>query len=127
MVDISEQEFKEYMHLKQKEEERKREIDEMIKEGIESVTKWRQDLNTTRGYASAFVKILYNEWEKRGNPEFFVLDRWSRVKEYLPDFLLERKNGKWFLKQYFRQLIREYGFWTKINRKYGIFEIRRVV
>lgn len=123
---ISDKEFKEYMALKIREEIRQQEINDLV-ENVKDTTKWRTNLNTTRGYASVFANILYKEWEKRGNPEYFVLDRWSRVKKYIPDFLMEKKKGKWYLKPYFRECLKDYGFRIKIDRKYGLFEIIRII
>jgi hypothetical protein len=90
--EISENEFKEYMALKRKDEIRQREIDKFIKEGVPSAKKWRKDLNTIRGWASVFAKVLEQEWERRGRPDTFVLDRWRIVQSYLPEKTLALKN-----------------------------------
>jgi len=123
MVEISEEEYREYMYLKRKEAERIRAIEETLKKGIPQFKKWREDLNSVRGYAAVFVKILNEEWEKRGQPDSFVLDRLRVVFQYLPDFLLTKKKGKIYIKKYFRECLRQYGWSVRIDHKYGLFEV----
>jgi len=126
MPEISENEWKEYMALKRKEEIRQKEIDELIKKGLPKIKKWRKDLNTTRGMASTFANILLREYERRGKPETFVLDRWKTVQEYLPPKLVVRNKHRFDLQNHFRMLLRKYGWSVRINHKLGLFEVTKI-
>jgi len=127
MPEITEAEYQEYIYLKKKEELRQQEIKKMVDRGPKIVKEWRQDLYSIRGFASVFALILEKEFERRGQPETFALDRWSVVKEYLTKKVLKKKQGKIILNEYFRKLLRDYGWSVTINRKYGLFEVRKII
>lgn len=125
MPEITEAEFREYIDLKRKEEERHKRIQEMMAKGPKSSVKWRKDLNTLRGYASVFANILQREYDKRGKPQEFVLDRWSRVMKYLPEKLFHLKKGKPNIKPSFRKHLKDFGWSFKIDYNHGLFIIRK--
>ena len=85
MPEITDAEFREYIDLKRKEVERQQRIQEMLARGPIATHNWRRNMNTLRGYASVFSNVLEEEWTRRDYPAEFVLDRWSRVKKYMPE------------------------------------------
>ena len=127
MPEISEVEYQEYIYLKRKEEIRQQEITKMVKQGTPKVKEWRQDLYSTRGFASVFALILEKEYNRRGRPDTFVLDRWKVVQQYLTKKILTKEKGKVTIKKYFRRLLKDYGWRLKIDRKFGLFEVRRII
>jgi len=125
MVEISEEEFREYVDLKRKEVERQQRIEELIARGPGSVHKWTTKLNTLRGYSSLFVNVLEEERERRGKPAEFILDRWHVVKQYLPPALLCVNGKRIDLKKMFRIHLRNFGWSVKIDHKHGLFIVKK--
>lgn len=126
MPEISEKDFQEYIYLKKKEEIRHQEIKKMMQQGTPKIREWRQDIHSTRGFASVFALILENEYKKRGT-DIFVLDRWSVVKQYLTDRVLIKEKGRVVLNPYFRKIMKDYGWSIRIDRKFGLFEVKRII
>lgn len=126
MPEISGEEYKEYMALKRKDVERREAIDKTIQKGIIAIKKWRTDLKTPRGYATIFANVLNDEWKRRDYPETFVLDRWKVVKNYLAPVIYV-KGGKHIIRHTFRRYMREYGWFMKVSRTYGLFEVTKLI
>lgn len=126
MPEITDLEYREYIYLKKKEEIRQQEIDKMMQQGAPKIREWRQDLYSTRGFASVFALILDKEYKRR-RVDTFVLDRWSVVKQYLTDKVVRKEKGKTTLNPYFRKLLKEYGWSVKIDRKFGLFQVRKII
>lgn len=125
MPEISEEQFKEYMALKRKEKIRQQEIDKLIKQGPSVVKKWRKDLNTYRGHAAVFANVLQKEYERRGKPKVFVLDRWRVVMEYLPPHLINKRKRSPTLNVTFRRYMLQYGWKFRIDN--GLFEVTKIL
>ena len=126
MPEITEAEFREYIDLKRKQAEREKRIQEMLGKGPSNTKKWRTDLTTSRGMASVFANVLEGEWRRRGKPVEFVLARWVKVHEYLPERLLCIKKGKVNVKHTFRSHLTDFGWSFTINNKRGIFVVKRI-
>jgi len=126
MVTITDEEFKEYMALKRKEVERQEAIDKTLSKGVEAIRRWRSDLKTPRGYATIFANILNEEWKRRDYPETFILDRWKVVKKYLAPVIYV-KDGVHNIRHTFRRYMKEYGWYMRINRTYGLFEVMKII
>lgn len=126
MVEISEDEFREYIYLKKKEEIRQQEIKKMMQEGTPSLEKWRRDIYSPRGLASVFANVLQKEYDKRGKPDVFVLCTWRTAKKYLKE-VIKRINGKITIDKYFRTLLKRYGWALRIDRKFGILEVEKII
>lgn len=113
------------MALKAKEEAREKEIQKLIKQGTSVSEKWRKDLNTVRGHASVFANVIQKEYERRGRPETFVLDRIKVVYDYLPERLVYIKDGKLELNTWFRRCLIEYGWQVRLWN--GLFEVTKIL
>lgn len=125
MVEITEEEFREYIDLKRKDVERQKRIDEMLGKGTTQISQFRKDLNTIRGHASVFANVLQRECGRRGNPQEFVLDTLKRVMQYLPASLFCIKKRKVNIKHTFRRHLKDFGWSFKIDYKRGIFIVKR--
>jgi len=114
------------MDLKRKDAIRKLEIEENLKKGVGRLRRWREEINSIRGYASIFANVLNREHERRGRPEVFVLDRLKRVFEYLPSKVLTKKSKKINLTTQFRTYLKRYGWKIRVNHVRGYFEVEKL-
>lgn len=132
MVDITEEEFREYMYLKHKEAEREEAIKTLKDLSPKSVPSLKHK-DTVHLLATTFVKIV-NRWMKQEEEALkkqginirvtHISKSWEDMKKYLTPLALQRtEQGRWIIKRQFRTYLRQYGIKLKLDRRYGALEI----
>jgi len=133
MVDITEEEFKEYMYLKRKEAEREEAVQSLKQLSPRHVPQLKRK-NTIHLLATTFVKVV-NRLIKEEEDYIYkttgmkikvtsISKSWFDMKNYLTPLALEKdEKGKWKIKKNFREILRQYGIKLKLDRKHGALEI----
>lgn len=125
MVDITEDEYKEYIRLKEKEERRQRFLKKKQEEILPNIQETVKSASNARSFAAVYAKRLQKYYEKFKRNVFTL--RWTEEKRYLTDKLLRiDEQGRANIKRHFRGLMAEYGWRFRIYHKYGVLEVRRV-
>lgn len=129
MPEITEEEYKKFKELLDK--EKKREEEEKLRkeffiEQLSEKVDMLLDLNKTYGpieaYALTFYKFLQNDFKAHKTDTLWF--SWSEIQRYLTDRCLEKDHlGRKRLKKSFRDKLLERGIKCQIDRKYNTFKV----
>jgi len=137
MVDITEEEFKEYMYLKRKEAEREEAIQTLKQLTPRDLPHLRRK-NTIHLLATTFVKVVKKLMKEEEDYIYkttgmkikvtSISKSWFDMKKYLTPLALQKtEKGKWEIKKNFREILRQYGIKLKLDRKHGALEIIKIL
>ena len=131
MPEITDEEYKKFKELLDKEKRREEEEKlrkEFFIEQLSEKVDMLLDLNKTYGpveaYALTFYKFLVNDFKAhKTNVLWFS---WSEIQRYLTERCLEKDHlGRQRLKKSFRDKLLERGIKCQINRKYNTFKVSK--
>jgi len=126
-VEITDDEYKKFKELIDK--ENRREDEEKLRkeffiEELSQKVDMLLDLNKSYGpieaYALTFTKFIHNDFKAHKTDVLWF--NWSQIKKYLTDKCLE---DDYKLKKSFREHLLYRGIKTNINRKYNTFKVSK--